>query len=351
MVFDVNDFDETLPGPWEWDVKRLAASLVVAARDRGFDEVLAQRTVALAVKRYREAMREFAAMRNLDVWYARLDVAGIVQRWGGEMSKARLDALERNVARARSKNSLKAFSKLTEVVDGSVRIRSDPPLVERFSTLLPPDEADQFESIARAWIAGYGRSLEPSRRHLLHGYRVVDVARKVVGVGSVGTRCWIALFVGRDGDDPLFLQVKEADRSVLEPYLSPSKQSNHGERVVQGQRLMQAASDLFLGWDRGAGIDGTARDFYVRQLWDGKISADLTTIEPRALMVYAQMCGWTLARAHARSGDRIAIGAYLGGSETFDRAIVEFATTYADQNQRDYDAALEASRAGLLPIS
>ena len=351
MVFDINDFDETLRGPWEWDVKRLAASLVVAARDRGFDDSVARRTVALSVCRYREAMREFAAMRNLDVWYARLDLEGIIGRWGVDLPRARIARLERNVQQARSRTSLKAFAKLTERVDGTVRIRNDPPLLERFEAFLPSDQAVDFEQRARQWISAYSRSLEPARRHVLSEYRLVDFARKVVGVGSVGTRCWVALLVGRDEGDPLFLQVKEAEASVLEPHIGKSKQANHGQRVVYGQRLMQAASDIFLGWQRAPGIDGRERDFYVRQLWDGKLSADLTTIEAAMLPIYGQMCSWTLARAHARSGNRIAIGAYLGTGDVFDRAIVEFALAYADQNQRDYDAAAAAARSGALAVA
>jgi uncharacterized protein (DUF2252 family) len=348
MVFDINDFDETLPGPWEWDIKRLAASLVLASRSRGFDDALARLAVLQAVGRYRRAMRDFAAMRNLDVWYARLDLSGIVERWGANVSRARLARMERNVQQAREKNSLKAFAKLTERVDGTVRIRHDPPLVERFEAFLPEGEAGDLEDRARGWISAYRRTLQPDRRHALDGFRIVDFARKVVGVGSVGTRCWVALLIGRDHDDPLFLQVKEAEASVLEPYLRKSKHTNHGQRVVSGQRLMQAASDIFLGWERAEGPDGRPHDFYLRQLWDGKLSADLTTIEPGVLPVYAQMCSWTLARAHARSGDRIAIASYLGAGDTFDRAIVEFALTYADQNTRDFDAATAAAEAGVL---
>ena len=348
MVFDINDFDETLPGPWEWDVKRLAASLVLASRSREFGDAVARAAVAQAVGRYREAMRAFAAMRNLDVWYARLDMNGIIERWGANVSKARIARMERNVEQARAKNSLKAFAKLTERVEGTVRIRHDPPLVERFEAFLPPGEAVDLTDRARLWVSTYRRTLEPDRRRVLDGFRIVDFARKVVGVGSVGTRCWVALLVGRDHDDPLFLQVKEAEASVLEPYLGKSKHTNHGQRVVAGQRLMQAASDIFLGWARAEGPDGRPRDFYLRQLWDGKLSADLTTIEPGVLPIYGQMCSWTLARAHARSGDRIAIASYLGAGDAFDRAIVEFALAYADQTTRDFDAARAAAQAGVL---
>jgi uncharacterized protein (DUF2252 family) len=351
MVFDINDFDETLPGPWEWDVKRLAASLVVAARDRGLDDALASRAVRDAVRCYREAMREFAAMGNLAVWYARLDLNGFMRQWGGDVSKSAISRMEANIHKARSKDSLKAFAKLTERVDGSIRFRSDPPVLERFADLLPDAEVSVESDRARRWIESYSRSLQANRRHLLSGYRIVDFARKVVGVGSVGTRCWVTLLLGRDDHDPLILQVKEAEPSVLEPHLDAPKHSNQAQRVVEGQQLMQAASDIFLGWERAEGFDGAQHDFYVRQLWDGKISADLTTIAATLLPVYGQMCSWTLARAHARSGDRIAIAAYLGSGESFDRAVTEFAFAYADQNQRDFEAARFAARAGRLAVA
>jgi uncharacterized protein (DUF2252 family) len=346
LVFDVNDFDETLPGPWEWDLKRLAASIVVAARDRGFDDEIARRSVSEAVRRYRSAMREFAAQRNLEVWYACLDVQGIASRWGDDVSKADSVRFENLARKGRSKTSLKAFAKLTEQVDGRVRIKNDPPLVERFEAFLPEGQAADMKAQTRQWIQAYSKTLPPARRRVLADFQLVDFARKVVGVGSVGTRCWIALFLGRDQGDPLFLQIKEAQNSVLAQYLAKSKYANQGQRVVMGQHLMQAASDIMLGWERGVGIDGVRRDFYVRQLWDGKISADLTTIDPAMLPIYGQMCSWTLSRAHARSGDRLAIAAYLGSGDTFDRAIVEFALAYADQNQKDFDAATAAVRDG-----
>jgi uncharacterized protein (DUF2252 family) len=354
MVFDINDFDETAPGPWEWDVKRLAASLVIASRDRGFDDAVARAAVAQSTGRYRQAMREFAVMRNLDVWYARLDQQGIIQRWGAKVTKADIARMERNVQKAQSKNSLKAFAKLTERVNGTTRFRPDPPLIERFEAFLPSGQAADLEERTRQWIQAYRRTLQADRRHALDGFRMVDLARKVVGVGSVGTRCWVALLVGRDPDDPLFLQIKEAGASVLGPYVGKSKHANHGQRVVTGQRMMQAASDIFLGWERAEGVDGQPRDFYVRQLWDGKFSADLTTMEPALLPIYGQLCGWTLARAHARSGDRIAIASYLGSSDAFDRAIVDFALAYATQNVRDYERARNAARTGELvtvPVS
>jgi uncharacterized protein (DUF2252 family) len=348
MVFDINDFDETLPGPWEWDVKRLVASFAIAAQDREFDEALGRTAVAQASRSYRETMRQFAALRNLDLWYTRLDVEGVIDRWRSSVSPAEIRRLERNVAKARSKNSLKAFAKLTEHVDGELRIANDPPVVVRMRDLVPSGRFGEVADRVRGWLAAYAETMPRDRTRLLASYRLVDVARKVVGVGSVGTRCWIALLIGRDEADPLFLQIKEAEASVLEPYLGESEFPQHGQRVVEGQRLMQAASDIFLGWHHTEGLDGIERHFYIRQLWDGKISADLAAMPATLLPVYAQICGWTLARAHARSGDRLAIAAYLGGGDAFDRAMVEFAFGYAAQNARDYATVSDAVRAGRL---
>jgi len=348
LMFDINDFDETLPGPWEWDIKRLATSFVIASQDRAFTDRVAARAATAAARTYREAMREFATKRDLEVWYARLDVQGIIDRWRRNVSTDELKRFERNAAKATSKNSLKALAKLTEVVDGRVQIKRDPPLLVRMSELLPADQVDSMMDQMRDSIRSYSQTLPHDRRRLLARYRIVDIARKVVGVGSVGTRCWIALLLGRDDDDPLFLQIKEAQASVLEPYAGKSEYSQPGQRVVEGQRLMQAASDIFLGWDEAEAVDGVVRSFYVRQLWDGKASADLARMPSSLLVAYGQLCGWTLARAHARSGDRIAIGAYLGSSTAFDNAIVEFAFKYAAQNARDYDAASAAARSGRL---
>jgi uncharacterized protein (DUF2252 family) len=342
MVFDINDFDETVPGPFEWDVKRLAASFEIAARSREFTSKTVREIVLNSVRAYREAMAAFAVMTNLDVWYARLDVNEAVARWSGEVRTEDVKRLQRNLTKARSKDSLKALNKLTQVVDGEHQIRSDPPLVVRLADLLPDTEAGQLATWLHERLRVYRHSLQPDRRHLLEGYQLVDFARKVVGVGSVGTRCWIALLLGKDTDDPLFLQIKEAEASVLEPYAGKSGFGSHGQRVVEGQRLLQAASDVLLGWTHTQGLDGVERDFYVRQLWDWKISADLDTMAPEMMKVYAQICGWTLARGHARSGDRIAIAAYLGNADVFDRAIAEFAASYADQNQRDFEAATAA---------
>jgi hypothetical protein len=259
--------------------------------------------------------------------------------------------LDRLVAKAGTKNSLKAFTKLTEQVDGQTRIISDPPLIVRLEDLVPADRVGDLTNEITTWLRSYRSTLQPDRALLLESYRVVDIARKVVGVGSVGTRCWIVLLLGRDDADPLFLQLKEAEASVFERFLSPSEYPEHGRRVVEGQRLMQASSDIFLGWDQLTAIDGVDRDFYVRQLWDGKVSADLTTMSPTVLPEYGGMCGWTLARAHARSGDRIAIGAYLGSSTTFDRAMADFAFAYAAQNERDYAAVIAAARDGRLAVA
>ena len=352
LVFDLNDFDETLPGPFEWDVKRLAASFEIAGRDRGFDERMRRATVLTVVRAYRESMRAFAAMNNLGVWYSRLDATEMVASLRSQRDKKQAKVMEREVAKARTKDSMKAFAKLTHEVDGEPRIISDPPLIVPIAELAESIGADPDEVIANVLelYRGYRRTLQPDRRILLEGFRYVDLARKVVGVGSVGTRCWILLLLGRDDGDPLFLQVKETGPSVLEPSLGRSQYRNHGQRVVEGQRLMQAASDIFLGWIRNkTTLDDTAqRDFYVRQLWDWKTSVDLETIEPRGLEIYAQACGWTLARAHARSGDRIAIGAYLGKNDVFDRALADFAVAYADLNERDYTTLVKAARDGRI---
>ena len=352
MVFDVNDFDETLPGPWEWDVKRLAASIAIAGRDRGFSEIERGRAVSDTVGQYRVAMREFAAMRTLDVWYAKLDADQIMQRLRAAAKgtlKRRVRRGEQQIAKAATRTNLQAASKLSRLVDGRPEFVGQPPVVERLVDLLPKDQRHLLESGLADLVAGYARSLAPDRRVLLDRFEVADMARKVVGVGSVGTRCWILLLVGRDVDDPLILQAKEAQPSVLERFQSRSAHRNAGERVVIGQRLMQASSDIFLGWHRTTGIDGKRRDFYVRQLRDGKGSFDTSQMVPVGLAAYGRFCGWTLARAHARSGDRIAIAAYLGSSDVFDRALVEFAEAYADRNERDHQALVDAVKDGRVP--
>ena len=349
LVFDINDFDETLPGPWEWDVKRLAASLVVAGRDRGFTARQSDTVVAASIGQYREAMRGFAKGSNLAVWYARLDVESELARVRAALDPKRLRRLERNITKARTRDSMHAFSKLTHEVDGEPRIISDPPLIEPVEELFPDVTADQMTEMAREFIRGYRRTLQTDRRVLLEQFRFVHLARKVVGVGSVGTRAWIALFLGTDGSDPLFLQMKEAQASVMEGYVGKSGFASHAERVVAGQHLMQATSDIFLGWRQMPNaLEGVTRDFYVRQLKDWKASAEIETMTPDVMVIYGRLCGWTLARAHARSGDRIAIASYLGASDVFDRAIVRFASAYADQNEADYAALAEAVESGRL---
>jgi uncharacterized protein (DUF2252 family) len=344
-VFGLNDFDETLPGPFEWDVKRLVASFAVAGRDRGFGAKARATVNTAAARAYREAMWDYAGMGNLEVWYARIEAEDLA-RAGRRASRKQIERFERNVAKARSKDSLKAFAKLTEIVDGEPRIASDPPLIVPIEDAMAAADHHRLDALVRDVIRSYGQTLTPDRRRLLERYRYVHAARKVVGVGSVGTRAWIMLMLGRDGDDPLFLQLKEARESVLEPFLGASGFANHGERVVEGQRLTQAASDILLGWIRITDLDGLPRDFYVRQLWDAKGSAVVETMNPVAMALYAQFCGRSLAKAHARSGDAIAIGSYLGRGEAFDRALASFAEVYADQNEHDYGALRHAVAAG-----
>jgi len=349
LVFDINDFDETLPGPFEWDLKRLAASVVVAARDLGHSKKQRRTAVLGAVAEYRETMREFAKRRNLDAWYAHMLASDIERKWRAEVHRKQVRNLEREIAKARAKDSMRAFAKLTRVVDGERRIISDPPLIVPIQELMGDGQWQTLVEAFRGLLRRYRRTLPRDRRHLLETFRAVDVARKVVGVGSVGTRSWIVLLLGRDGDDPLFLQAKEADQSVLARFLGKSEFANQGQRVVEGQRLLQAAGDIFLGWDRiDKGMDGKARDFYVRQLWDWKVSADIESMTKTALAVYAQACGWTLSRAHARSGDRIALAEYMGESGSLDEAIADFAESYADQNERDFAAFSTAVESGRL---
>ena len=349
LMFDINDFDETLPGPWEWDLKRLGASLEVAGRDRGYSTAERRRVVLAAAAEYRSRMKQAAALRNLDVWYAHIEVERLFERFKAEVSSKQLAKAKSAVAKARTRDSMQAFSKLTREVDGQRRIVADPPLIVPVEDLLPDGrQRDEVEAELRALIRSYRRTLETDRRHLLEEYEFVHMARKVVGVGSVGTRAWILLLLGRDGQDPLFLQAKEAQESVLERFVGKSRYPNCGQRVVAGQRLMQAASDIFLGWQRAPGFDGQSRDFYIRQLRDWKGSADVDTMTASGMAVYARMCAATLARAHARSGDRIAIASYLGNSDVFDRAIADFSARYADQNERDYQALLEAVKTGRI---
>ncbi len=349
LVFDLNDFDETHPGPWEWDVKRLAVSILVASLDNGFAVKDQDQIVLDTVAGYRMAMASFAEMNNLDVWYARLDIEAALAELGSQLTPKAVKRTERNLARARARDSMSAFSKLTRIVDGEARIVADPPLIVPLDDLVEGDERDEMFNWLRNLLRSYRETLVHDRRALLEQFRLVDFARKVVGVGSVGTRAWIALMLGNDGQDPLFLQMKEAEASVLEGFLGPSEFENHGERVVAGQRLMQATSDIFLGWLHvESALDGKERDFYGRQLKDWKGSAEIEQMIPKVMAHYGRLCGWTLARAHARSGDRRAIAAYLGKSATFDRAIVEFSHAYAEQNERDYQKLLAAVQSGRI---
>jgi hypothetical protein len=328
-------------------VKRLAASLEIAGRGRGFDQATNRSIVLQAVRTYRETVRGLSRLPKLDIWYAKLDAPSILAIWGNDGGSATLASLRKAVTKAGSKDRLKARTKLTTMVDGQLRFRSDPPLLVPIDDVFhEPEEAAQLEATLLAAFASYRRTISSDRRALFNTFRYVATARKVVGVGSVGTRCWLALFVGRDNDDPLFLQIKEAEASVLERFTTKSTAGNHGQRVVEGQRLMQAASDIFLGWQRSPAPDGVTRDFYVRQLWDWKASADVDTMDPELLGVYAGMCAWTLARAHARSGDAVTLAAYLGANSGFDRALADFAVAYADQNEDDHRALVDAIKDG-----
>ena len=360
LVFDVNDFDETLPGPWEWDVKRLAASLAIAGRDRGFSD--RERAVAVldAVAGYRTEMAKLAAQGDLDVWYAHMDIEKVLAELGDELgltgkktdkslSKAKAQA-EKNLAKARTRDSMQALGKLTEVVDGKTRFVSDPPLLVPVEELVSEERGAALTEWMHDLLRGYRHTLQSDRRHFLDQFRFVSIARKVVGVGSVGTRAWVILMVGSDGTEPLLLQAKEAQASVLAEFVGESQYTNQGERVVAGQHLMQASSDILLGWEQVEGIDGVQRDFYIRQLRDWKGSADTDRMTPQSMAVYGRLCGWTLARAHARSGDRIAIAAYLGSGKSFDNAIASFSESYADQNQRDYDALQKAAAQGRIKV-
>jgi uncharacterized protein (DUF2252 family) len=350
LVMDVNDFDETLPGPWEWDLKRLAASFAIAGRDRDFTPKETRDAVLSTASEYRRAMREFSKMRNLDLWYARLDVDTLLAELAKVTDIKLMRAARKSVEKAGKKNSLKAFDRLVHEVDGEPRIISDPPLIVPVRELASEDQHEELKGRLQEMLGRYRESLKGDRRHLFDSYRFVDLARKVVGVGSVGTRAWVLLMTGRDGQDPLFLQAKEAEASVLEPYVGASEFENHGERVVEGQWLMQASSDILLGWLPALGLDGRKRDFYVRQLWDGKRSVEVESLRPQGLAIYGRVCGWTLARAHARSGDRIAIGAYLGKGENFANAIADFSERYADQNELDYGVLADAAKSGRIEV-
>jgi uncharacterized protein (DUF2252 family) len=347
LIFDINDFDETHPGPFEWDVKRLAASLAIGGRDLGFKAADRRAAVVETVGEYRREMRRLASMRTIDVWYERLSLEALDQ-YRSQVKRKAVRNYDKAIAKAESKNSLRAFAKLTHSVDGELRIIGDPPLITPVEEVFKGQKSGLLLERLLELLAQYRGTLDGDVRHLVEGYRYVHAARKVVGVGSVGTRAWIVLMLGRDSGDPLFLQVKEAEESVLEGFAGKSKFKQQGRRVVEGQRLMQAASDIFLGWLSGTDPDGVTRDFYVRQLWDGKGSAQVELMSPATMALYGRLCGWTLARAHARSGDRIAIAAYLGKGDAFERAMGDFAEAYADQNESDFKEFEAAVKKGRL---
>jgi uncharacterized protein (DUF2252 family) len=349
LVFDINDFDETLPAPWEWDVKRLAASIEIAGRENGYTAKQRRKVVLAAVARYREAMRTFAGMTNLDVWYAHLDLDDLRAELNAALTGRLRKAVDRGMAKARSNDTMRALAKLTRMVDGRRRIVGDPPLVVPVGDLVDGEDDPGLSALVSDLLGAYRRTLHEDSAELLARYELTDLAHKVVGVGSVGTRCWIVLMQGSNDADPLFLQVKEAERSVLAEFAGRSRFANHGERVVVGQRFTQASSDIFLGWVRNAhGADGRSHDYYVRQLRDWKLSMDIASMSADWMRRYVRFCGWTLARAHARTGDRFALAAYLGSSDVFDQAIADFAAGYADQNERDYAGLVAAARSGRL---
>ncbi|WP_433727681.1 DUF2252 domain-containing protein [Actinoplanes sp. CA-051413] len=350
LVFDINDFDETLPGPWEWDVKRLVASLAIAGRNNGYSAKQRRRVAVAAGAAYRTAMRDFARRTNLEVWYAQLAIESLVEQLGTVLEPSQVKRTKEALQKARTRDSLHALDKLSSVIDGERRITALPPIVVPVEDLLPDASADKLFKEMQDLLHGYSRTLPPERRQLLAQFRLVHMARKVVGVGSVGTRSWILLLLGRDDSDPLFLQAKEAEASVLEEYVGASEFAHHGERVVAGQRAMQASGDIFLGTRRVQGIDGQDRDFYVRQLRDWKGSAEVEKMRPSGMAAYASLCGWTLARAHARSGDRVAIAAYLGSSDRFEQAVAAFGESYADVNEKDYALLMAAARDGVVPM-
>jgi len=347
LVFDINDFDETLPGPWEWDVKRLAASIEVAGRANGFDSEQRGEIVMASARGYRQAMAEFAEMGNLAVWYSHTDIEAFINKLVALGEKKQLKKAQRLAKKAVGRNSQQAFDKLTTMVHGVPQFVTDPPLMVPLRDLAIEKETEvDVSEMVETLLRGYIGTLSEHRRGLMEQFELVDVALKVVGVGSVGTSNWVALFQGHDPKDPFVLQVKEAQPSVMEPYVGRSKYENHGRRVVVGQRLMQAYSDIFLGWQQSDGIDGVPRDFYVRQFRDGKASLDVEVMTVGSLGVYAQLCGWTLARAHAGTGDRVAMAAYLGETNEFDQAMATFAVAYADQNERDFEALAKAAKSG-----
>jgi len=353
MIFDINDFDETLPGPWEWDVKRLAASFEIMGRDRGFSRADRRAIVMAGVAEYRDRMRQAAGMGGLEAWYDHLEVGMLLklvrqQVRVKQVTKAEARALKRDVTKAYARDNTRVFAKRAAKVDGELRIVADPPLIIPIEELIERgSEWEDPEPLIKDLLNTYRRTLG-THQHPLEEYRYVHAAYKMVGVGSVGTRCYILLMLGRDHNDPLFLQTKEAQPSVLERFLGKSTYPHHGQRVAAGQRLMQAATDIFLGWIRIRGLDGVTRDYYVRQFHDWKGSPDIDSMLVPGATLYARICGATLARAHARWGDRIAIASYLGKGDAFDRAIAAFSAAYADQNEKDYEAFAAAVKSGRL---
>jgi uncharacterized protein (DUF2252 family) len=349
LIFGLNDFDETLPGPIEWDIKRLAASVEVAARDLQLAGGERRAAVQATVRSYREAMLDFASRRNVEVWSARLPATELEQRMSAVAGRQTQTVVKKAIHKALRHDNLRAFARLCAETDGELRFISSPPLVVPVEELLDQAERERYVGVISSFLEQYRASLQPHLRALVESYRFAGMARKVVGVGSVGTRDWVVLMTGRDASDPLLLQLKEATRSVLEPYAGRSTYESQGRRVVEGQRFMQAASDSLLGSYRLNALDGQMHDFYVRQLWDGKSSIDVSRLSASGLAAYGDACGWTLARGHARSGDRIAMAAFLGEDDGFDRAVAEFAVTYADVSERDYHRLLEAIDAGRIP--
>jgi uncharacterized protein (DUF2252 family) len=348
LVFDVNDFDETHPGPFEWDVKRLVASLAVAGRENGYTTKKRRAVVLATAAAYREAMSTFAGQGNLAVWYTHFDVDQVLKAIGGQLGAKRTARAQAALDKARSRDSVQALAKLTTTVEGRARIKNQPPLLVPVEDLWGPDEAAQAMDNLHGLLRSYRRTLPADRRHLLEEFNFVQLARKVVGVGSVGTRAWILLLEGIDGTDPLFLQAKEAQESVLSSFVKSSGYKNQGQRVVAGQHLMQAASDIFLGWQRALGADGVERDYYLRQLRDGKGSVVVEGMTSKAMTDYGRVCGQTLARAHARSGDRVSIAAYLGSKDRFDQAMADFAESYADLNDLDHQSLSTAVAKGRI---
>jgi uncharacterized protein (DUF2252 family) len=356
LMFDVNDFDETLPGPWEWDVKRLVASVVIAARDREFTEREATDAALEVGRAYRTEMQRLSALSTLDVWYSRIDAAALlaelqaVAATGTKTDKRMAERTAKTMAKAHTRDTHQALDKLSTLVDGHRRITGDPPLIVPLEEVFPGEAGDAVAAQLHELLRSYRSTLQSDRRHLLEEFRLVHVARKVVGVGSVGTRAWVLLLVGRDNDDALVLQAKEAEASVLEEFVGASDEATHGERVVAGQHLMQAASDIFLGYQQVVSPDGVTRDYYVRQLRDWKGSFEIENTIPVGLTKYVGVCAQALARAHARSGDRVAIASYLGKGPTFDRAMADFAASYADLNERDYQALQDAAASGRITV-